>query len=266
MTKSKNCNNCSESDSSSKSNSLYKHLEHNVKHPHIHRRSRSNSSDRNNRNRHSRSNERNNRNNRNRHSRSNERNNRNRRSRSTERRTKHSRSESETSNSSNHSKINQEHKLEKNLNKYKQDVQVAKDQVIMFEFLKHKMEASFPLFSYCKEQFTKRSIQHNRKWIEHFVERLLCALSQKDVFNNITLKYKKKHVNEYGHRQYVITTKYENKKGKLARHKFKLNLLWNKNNKNNDSNIYRNILSRAIQQIDKELLVLKAETIKPYLL
>jgi hypothetical protein len=74
----------------------------------------------------------------------------------------------------------------------------------------------------------------------------------------------------------VITTKYENKNGKSKRQKFKLQLLWHKDNKNNhnknncnnnnDPNLYRYALVRIINQINSELLILKAETIKPYLL
>jgi len=158
--------------------------------------------------------------------------------------------------------LKDQYKLNKLLEKRKNKLIAVKDMLIMFEFLKNKIESSYPLFNLTHHQFKHQDPDKSRKWVEQFVERLICALTQKDVFKSIELKYRKlKILNNV--RKYVLIISYKDDKDKNKKYKCYLELRWGKYS-NTNSLFYRQVLYGLVSNINKIITDLKTESIKPF--
>lgn len=150
--------------------------------------------------------------------------------------------------------------LQHNIKKYKHKLQIVKDTIILFDFIKNKIESTYLLFNYCHHKFNKNN-KNNKKWLEQLLERLLCAVSQDNLFKNIKVKYRKVKINESRQRKYIITVKNKNNDVKSnKKYKFVINYPYCLDN----GMIIKNLLVRIVKDIDENLRKLKAKSVKPF--
>jgi hypothetical protein len=109
-------------------------------------------------------------------------------------------------------------------------------------------------------------IDCNIKWLESFVDTVMCVLRKNDAYKVIRIKDCKVKNNceeMISDRLYVIKAKYSNK-GKTEHRTLPLNFYWSRLTYN-DSKSFKGILDYTISEIESEITSLKAQNTRPFL-
>lgn len=112
----------------------------------------------------------------------------------------------------------------------------------------------------------KYTVECNIKWLESFVDTVLCVLRKNEAYKviRVTDCKVKNNCNEgICDRMYVIKAKYSNK-GKTETKTVPLNLYWTRLTYN-DAKSYKGILDYTVSEIDREITALKAQNTRPFL-
>lgn len=154
--------------------------------------------------------------------------------------------------------------LVKNYNKCRDVIKANSDMVVILEFVKNKLKAVKPNID-CRDMQC-HTIQDNVKWLECFVDTVLCVLRKNEAYKVVRVKDCKVKNNcdeEISDRLYVIKAKYSNK-GKSESKTLPLNFYWTRLTYN-DAKSFKGILDYTISEIDAQIVSLKAQNTRPFL-
>jgi hypothetical protein len=134
----------------------------------------------------------------------------------------------------------------------------------MLEFIKNKLVAVKPNIDV--RRVANYTIVANINWLETFIDTLFCVLRKNDAYKSIKVKdckVKNSHEDRVDDRLYLIKAKYQNN-SRVECRTVPLNLFWSRLTYN-DAKSFKGILDYTINEIDRELTVLRAENTQPFL-
>ncbi len=135
---------------------------------------------------------------------------------------------------------------------------------VMLNFIKNKLVAVQP--NVILRDCAKYTVECNIKWLESFIDTLFCVLRKNEAYKVIKVKEcKLKNDSDVvsDNRTYLIKVKYSTKNGEVCK-SIPLTFQWSQLT-TNQSKAYNDVLDLTIAEINRELTVLDAASVRPFI-